>query len=248
MAVGKRLRFEVMRRDNHSCQYCGRSAPDVELQVDHVVPVTLGGTDHPSNLKTACRDCNSGKASVPHDVKPVNAVPYSRERMAAAFQKAAQRKDPSRADELAEDIWNLWWDEWCGHLGVTGSYTWGDDNLPWAVVTEWDDDGNAVSGIPFATEEEARRKFDAMRGALAPPIGDDHERSATSWWDAGLEHLTSSQRWSVVYECVQATRRADQIPRNARWTYFCGCMWRRVRQLQERAEQLLMEGDLDGED
>lgn len=63
MSVSKRLRFEVLRRDNHTCQYCGEQAPDVTLHVDHVKPKTLGGTDGPENLITACKDCNAGKSS-----------------------------------------------------------------------------------------------------------------------------------------------------------------------------------------
>lgn len=63
MAVTKRTRFEVLRRDESTCRYCGQSAPDVKLTVDHVVPVALGGTDEPSNLAAACWDCNVGKAS-----------------------------------------------------------------------------------------------------------------------------------------------------------------------------------------
>jgi hypothetical protein len=42
---------------------CGQSAPDVKLQIDHVIPEALGGRDDPSNLVTACRDCNAGKSS-----------------------------------------------------------------------------------------------------------------------------------------------------------------------------------------
>ncbi len=36
-------------------------APDVEITVDHVVPVALGGSDEPSNLAAACDACNGGK-------------------------------------------------------------------------------------------------------------------------------------------------------------------------------------------
>lgn len=57
MAVSKRTRFEVLRRDNHTCRYCGQAAPDVKLTVDHVTPVALGGTDDPANLVTACAEC-----------------------------------------------------------------------------------------------------------------------------------------------------------------------------------------------
>lgn len=63
MAVSKRLRFEILRRDNHTCRYCGASAPATPLRVDHVVPAALGGSDHPSNLVTSCEPCNSGKTS-----------------------------------------------------------------------------------------------------------------------------------------------------------------------------------------
>lgn len=61
--ISRRLRFEVLKRDGHTCRYCGASAPDVTLTVDHVVPVSLGGSDDPSNLVAACVDCNSGKGS-----------------------------------------------------------------------------------------------------------------------------------------------------------------------------------------
>src|SRR5690606_21472344 len=43
-------------------QYCGESAPHVELQVDHVIPVAEGGKTVKNNLITACRDCNAGKS------------------------------------------------------------------------------------------------------------------------------------------------------------------------------------------
>lgn len=57
-----RLRFDILARDNFTCRYCGRSAPDVALNVDHVFPVAKGGTNDPDNLVTACFECNNGKA------------------------------------------------------------------------------------------------------------------------------------------------------------------------------------------
>lgn len=63
MAVSKRLRFEILRRDGHRCRYCGAGALAAPLTVDHVTPLALGGTDDPSNLATACEPCNSGKTS-----------------------------------------------------------------------------------------------------------------------------------------------------------------------------------------
>jgi 5-methylcytosine-specific restriction endonuclease McrA len=58
---GLSLRFAILERDAFACRYCGRKPPEVELEVDHLVPRSAGGTDDPSNLVTACFDCNRGK-------------------------------------------------------------------------------------------------------------------------------------------------------------------------------------------
>lgn len=70
VAVGKKLRFEVFKRDGFQCQYCGRTPPTVVLNCDHVIPVCEGGPDEMDNLITACFDCNSGKGGTPLNVIP----------------------------------------------------------------------------------------------------------------------------------------------------------------------------------
>src|SRR5690606_30428171 len=85
MAVTKRTRFEVLRRDRHACRYCGASAPEATLTVDHVTPVALGGTDDPSNLVAACRDCNYGKSSSSPDAELVADVAQRTVEYAAAI-------------------------------------------------------------------------------------------------------------------------------------------------------------------
>lgn len=58
------LRFEIMKRDGFRCTYCGAGRPQgAVLQVDHIKPKAAGGSDDPSNLTTACDDCNAGKAA-----------------------------------------------------------------------------------------------------------------------------------------------------------------------------------------
>jgi len=64
-SITKKLRFEVFKRDSFTCQYCGESAPDVILEVDHVNPVKRGGENEILNLVTACFDCNRGKGKHP---------------------------------------------------------------------------------------------------------------------------------------------------------------------------------------
>lgn len=61
--LSKSLRFKVFNRDGFTCQYCGQQPPRVVLEVDHMVPVSSGGSDHLENLTTACFDCNRGKAA-----------------------------------------------------------------------------------------------------------------------------------------------------------------------------------------
>ena len=65
MAVAKRVRFEVFKRDDFRCQYCGRQTPSVILQIDHIVPRSQGGADEINNLVTSCTDCNLGKSNIP---------------------------------------------------------------------------------------------------------------------------------------------------------------------------------------
>lgn len=64
IAISKRVRFEVFKRDKFTCNYCGKSAPKVVLQVDHIEPVSKGGTNDLLNLITSCDACNAGKSNI----------------------------------------------------------------------------------------------------------------------------------------------------------------------------------------
>lgn len=114
MSVSKRLRYEVLRRDNHTCQYCGETAPRVKLTVDHVKPTALGGTDEPANLVAACDECNAGKAASSPDGPLVEAVTADALRWAVAMQKAADLRRKEMEDEAEmlawfETIWTRYW-------------------------------------------------------------------------------------------------------------------------------------------
>ena len=62
--IPKKLRFEILKRDEFRCRYCGRTEADgVKLHVDHVIPVAVGGRNDPDNLASACADCNLGKSA-----------------------------------------------------------------------------------------------------------------------------------------------------------------------------------------
>lgn len=63
MPIPSRLRFQVLERDEFTCQYCGAKAPDAILHVDHVIAVVNGGPTVAENLLTACEACNMGKGA-----------------------------------------------------------------------------------------------------------------------------------------------------------------------------------------
>jgi hypothetical protein len=116
MPATARLRFEVLRRDNHTCRYCGRSAPAVKLTVDAVVPEALGGSHKdPANLVTACAECNSGKASVQPDAPLVADVEQDALRWARARQVARDEmlgdwigREISRDRAEVDEAWTKW--------------------------------------------------------------------------------------------------------------------------------------------
>lgn len=60
-AIGKKLRFEILKRDKFTCRYCGDKAPDVILHIEHIIPVVEGGTNDVQNLVASCASCNLGK-------------------------------------------------------------------------------------------------------------------------------------------------------------------------------------------
>ena len=63
-------RRNLLLRDGHTCQYCGLRGSPVELTIDHVVPVSRGGSpDSWENQVVACKRCNGRKANhLPEEV------------------------------------------------------------------------------------------------------------------------------------------------------------------------------------
>ena len=51
----------VLNRDNHTCQYCGRSLHSADLTLDHVLPRCRGGKTTWENVVAACKPCNHRK-------------------------------------------------------------------------------------------------------------------------------------------------------------------------------------------
>jgi hypothetical protein len=114
MTLSVRKRFEVFKRDDFTCRYCGRKSPDVILEVDHIVPRADGGSDDEMNLLTSCWECNSGKSDKPLSEVMTGEDPHDhaialleRERQLREYN-AVLAESRARREAQAWDLWQFW--------------------------------------------------------------------------------------------------------------------------------------------
>jgi hypothetical protein len=55
----QKVKRQILKRDNYTCQYCGSKKKP--LHCDHIMPISRGGSNDPSNLIAACQRCNLSK-------------------------------------------------------------------------------------------------------------------------------------------------------------------------------------------
>jgi len=85
-------RFNVYARDDSTCQYCGRKLPRAELNLDHVVPRSRGGSTSWENVVCSCLVCNLRKGGrTPEEAGMRLLRPPVRPRWTAAFRIATRR-------------------------------------------------------------------------------------------------------------------------------------------------------------
>lgn len=132
-SMSKSLRFEVFKRDGFRCVYCGATPLQKALRVDHVEPVSGGGSDSPANLATACFDCNAGKAARRLDDTrlgigdPAAALEHAEQiRDFLAAQREIEEAGRAASDVLAE--------EWERQLGPMSQEMF--DRVP-KLLREW---------------------------------------------------------------------------------------------------------------
>lgn len=89
-------RLAIYLRDGCACAWCGASVEQgAQLTLDHLLPVSKGGTNNEANLVTACQRCNSSRGNrsveqfasavaqyVDHGVSAVDIAVYVRNRPA----------------------------------------------------------------------------------------------------------------------------------------------------------------------
>lgn len=117
ISFSKKIRFDVFKRDNFKCQYCGGTPPIVVLEIDHIVPVSKNGTNEIDNLATSCFNCNRGKGSSELNVLPQTTIEKSeqikeKEDQYKEFKKIQNKirkrlnKEISQIDDLYNSYFN----------------------------------------------------------------------------------------------------------------------------------------------
>jgi hypothetical protein len=178
MAVSKRLRFEILRRDGFRCYYCGTRGNETGsgLTVDHVTPTALGGTDLPENLVAACGDCNSGKGAASLDSEAVADVRSSLELIDERKRNAGARayEMVEKRLEYGDQIRSAWEAVAPGYAHLpqdveTTIDCWHRDHVPVLVIAHGFDVAWSRTGIPTASR--FRYAIGVIRNALTEAEG-----------------------------------------------------------------------------
>jgi len=71
--ISPQLRNEILERNGFTCQLCGAGTGDpdpfnpsrkIRLHIDHIVPLSQGGSNDKENLRVLCSACNQGRANI----------------------------------------------------------------------------------------------------------------------------------------------------------------------------------------
>lgn len=108
-SISTRTRFEVLKRDGFKCQYCGATADQNALHIDHITPVARGGSNEMHNLVTACSNCNLGKGAISLTVIPQSLSETADQLLQptiAKYQAAVSAHENRSIDQLTK-VFNL---------------------------------------------------------------------------------------------------------------------------------------------
>ena len=110
-----------MKRDNFTCQYCGRKPPEVILEIDHIIPVSKKGSIESENLITACRDCNRAKKDRSVNIKKPGKI-YLPENVMLSYNAFSARLSDDNIEWLKSErinfkSWNLLFNDLRKHYG-----------------------------------------------------------------------------------------------------------------------------------
>jgi hypothetical protein len=73
-AIPRPVQFRVLKRENQICSECGTSVKDEDIEFDHIIPWSKGGSSHESNVRLLCRQCNRKRGNRFEDKYLVNSL------------------------------------------------------------------------------------------------------------------------------------------------------------------------------
>lgn len=94
---------EILRRDDFTCQYCGRKSH--HLTIDHVVPRHMGGRHTWTNLVAACSPCNRRKGGRTPEQANMHLQRKPKEPSASAVYRFGRHLDDHEEWEPFIDGW-----------------------------------------------------------------------------------------------------------------------------------------------
>jgi len=103
------VRRKVYHRDHFRCVVCGRKWPEVNLNLDHVIPWSAGGSDEPENLRTVCTEHNQERENC---FWPIDLAAAERAKYQATIDACPLCDDAGWRDTLGGRIT-------CDHRAVT---------------------------------------------------------------------------------------------------------------------------------
>ena len=117
--MDKKIRFEVFKRDNFTCAYCGRTPPNIILEVDHIHPKSKKGTNDINNLVTSCFDCNRGKKDISLSTIPtalIDNLEVMKEKLEQikiynSYRKKLEKIEKKRIEEVS-DIYTQYFEKY----------------------------------------------------------------------------------------------------------------------------------------
>lgn len=232
MAVGKKLRWEIFRRDNFACRYCGRSIQDgAVLEVDHVHPRSRRGADVPTNLVTACEACNSGKSDTPISAPPVEDVPQEAFRRACVARGLTDDQilsaDPEEPSTLAQQIRQHYTDPEWAELGASRRYWLEEDQDPnereFEVLVAYEAflgesrDRHCLERtvesllLLLPREEVARHEQEALEYFRGLPIDPPTEQERPAVWLGKVAGLLVEERQRIHFAGLSEEEQAEWL-------------------------------------
>lgn len=222
-SISKRVRFEVFKRDGFTCQYCGGTAPDVILHVDHISPVAGGGNNDLLNLITSCEPCNLGKGARTLDDKT-----------AIAKQRAQLEELNARREQLEMML------EW--RQGMS--------DLDEQQIDAFNNEFEAATGCSLNSNGRASVKSWLKRHSLKDLL-DGLDASLSTYYKGGAEDADensrlASQAFDMTVRVLSARSRYADKPYMKDLFYARACVRNRLHCNEQKCIELLERAYLAG--